>query len=67
VNPKSFHLALELDRCLKLDLNNAQFYILVRYIDSQKDGRKFVIELMALQPIEIIFILNQLKSERLGE
>lgn len=63
MSPLPHQLALEVDRCLKLSLNNKQFNKLAGLIAIQEDGRKFANQLMASSPVEVIDILSKFKSE----
>ena len=47
MKPKPFVLALEVDRNLRLDLNNGQFELLANMIDGYEDSRTFANKLMA--------------------
>lgn len=57
--PMPHHLALEVDRCLKLNLNNRQFEMLAEFIDSYENSRQIANELMVKSPEEVLAILNR--------
>ncbi len=52
-------LAVEVDRALKLNLNNGRFDVLARMIDSHLDGRKFCQELTAKSPSEVLAMIEE--------
>lgn len=60
---KSYHLAVEVDRALQLNLSNGQFQLLVSYIDNHEDGHKISRDLMGGKPQATMMILNTLKEK----
>ncbi len=56
--PKPHQLALEVDRCLKLNLSNGQFEVLAELIATYEDSRKIANEFMAKSPNEVLALIN---------
>lgn len=61
MKPKSHALALEVDRRLKLDLNNGRFEDLAIFLDGYQDSRKFTDELLASSREHVLSIVSQLR------
>lgn len=52
-------LAVEVDRVLKLRLNNGRFEVLAQMIAGHQDTRKFSQELMAKEPEEVLAMIER--------
>lgn len=59
MKPMPHQLALEVDRSLRLSLNNRQFEMLAELIDSYEDSRKAANDFMAQKPEEVIALLEK--------
>lgn len=60
VKPKSYSLALEVDRSLKLSLNNGQFETLAIFIDGYEDNQKIAENIMRATSGDILSIIKDL-------
>ena len=63
LKPKPHVLALEVDRVLKLNLNNGRFEALVSFIDGYRDSQKIAKELMQDKPQKVLDILEAIKPK----
>jgi hypothetical protein len=63
LKPKPHSLALEVDRVLKLNLNNGRFEVLVSFIDGYRDSQKIAKELMRGEPEIVLDILEAVKPK----
>jgi hypothetical protein len=63
LKPKPHSLALEVDRVLKLNLNNARFEVLVSFIDGYRDSQKISQELMQGDQQKVLDILKAIKPK----
>jgi hypothetical protein len=61
VAPKSYSLALEIDRSLKLSLNNSQFDRLASFLDGYQDSQKMADNLMRGSQGDILAILDSIR------
>lgn len=58
IKPKPHSLAAEVDRTLKLSLNNGRFNRLVTLISGQEDRKKYARDLMAKKPQEVLSLIG---------
>lgn len=63
VKPKSYSLALEVDRALKLSLNNGQFDALATFIDGYEDNQKIADNIMRATPGDILTIIHDVRKK----
>jgi hypothetical protein len=63
LKPKPHSLALEVDRVLKLNLNNGRFEALVSFIDGYQDSQKISQELMRSKPEIVLDILQAIRPK----
>lgn len=63
VKAKCYSLALEIDRTLKLSLNNDQFENLSTFLDGYEDHSKIANNLMRGTPGDVLQIVADLKKK----
>jgi hypothetical protein len=63
VRSKSYSLAVEIDRSLKLELNNGRFEALAGYIDVHQDNQKAAQQLMQKSSTEVHQIISDLRKK----
>jgi len=63
LKPKPHSLALEVDRALKLNLNNGRFETLASFIDGYQDSQKISQELMRSKPEIVLDILQAIRPK----
>jgi len=64
VNPKSYSLAIRVDRNMKLSLNNSQFENLATFLDGYRERRQQVADnLMRGTPGDVLAIIDSIKEK----
>jgi hypothetical protein len=61
--PKSYHLALQIDRSLKLSLNNEQFETLATFLDGYQDPQIMADSFLHGTPGDVLSVLSILKKK----
>jgi hypothetical protein len=58
-----YSVAVEIDRCFKLNLSNGQFLILVSYINSFEDKEKIIRKLFQSNPKSILLTITEIQKD----